>query len=182
VPPYAPQEQQDNYNPPSDGGGGCIVGSTLVATPNGPVEAQHLRGGDVVYSVRFAELTTDETVYSLPLWSSESLTPVQMLTTVVQQVRVTRASMMQISINGDRFTPEHPILVRRHTTYSFLSAGSVQVGDLVLRRGGDTVADLEWTPVMEKTVIDLPAIAYIFDTEEDDVLFTVGMLTHNLKL
>ena len=181
VPPSAPQEQQDNYNPPS-GGGGCIVGSTLVATPNGPVEAQHLRGGDVVYSVRFAELTTDETVYSLPLWSSESLTPVQMLTTVVQQVRVTRASMIQVSINGDRFTPEHPILVRRHTTYSFLSAGSVQVGDLVLRRGGDTVADLEWTPVMEKTVIDLPAIAYIFDTEEDDVLFTVGMLTHNLKM
>jgi len=90
--------------------------------------------------------------------------------------------MLQISINGDRFTAEHPILVRRDTTYSFTVAYLVQVGDLVLRRGGDTIDDLEWTPVVEKTVIDLPAMAYVFDTEEDDVLFTVNMLTHNLKL
>jgi hypothetical protein len=132
--------------------------------------------------VRFEELSTDETAYSLPNWTSMSITPVEMLETKVRALVVKKVVDAQISINGDLFSPEHPILVESNGKYFFAQAGDVALGDKVLKRTGDNLSDLVWTIVLSNDVIFESATVYLFDTEDQDVLFTKGMLTHNFKL
>jgi hypothetical protein len=163
-------------------GGGCIVGSTLISTPKGFVKAEDLKVGDVVHSVRFEELSTDETAYSLLTWVSMSMTPVEMVETTVRALVVKKSVDAYISINGDLFSAEHNILVESNGKYSFAQAGDVGIGDRVLKRTGNSLNDLVWTMVLSNDVVFDSATVYLFDTEDQDVLFTKGMLTHNRKL
>jgi hypothetical protein len=110
-----------------------------------------------------------------------SITPVEMLETKVRALVVKKVVDAQISINGDLFSPEHPILVESNGKYFFAQAGDISLGDKVLKRTGDSLSDLVWTMVLSNDVLFESATVYVFDTEDQDVLFTKGMLTHNLK-
>jgi hypothetical protein len=158
-----------------------LVGSTLVSTPSGYVKAEDIVVGSVVHSVRFEELSTDETVYTLPEWNTSTLTPVELVETTITSVVVAKTVDVYLDLNGDLVTPEHPVLVKSGDVYRFKQAGDVQIGDLVLRRAGDTVDDLVWEPVVTNEVVEATVDVYLFDAEDQDVLFTKNFLSHNIK-
>ena len=158
-----------------------MVGTTLISTPTGYVMAKDLKVGDVVHAVKFAELSTDETSYTLPSWSTEVLTPTELVDTTITSVVLRKQVSVYLDLNGDLVTPEHPILVNSGGIYSFKQAGDVQLGDLVLRRNGETLTDLVWEPVTKNDVIENTETVYLFDAEDADVIFSKGFLSHNLK-
>jgi hypothetical protein len=86
-----------------------------------------------------------------------------------------------LDLNGDLVTPEHPVLVKSGDVYRFKQAGDIQLGDLVLRRDGNAVEDLVWEPVVKNDVVEATVDVYLFDAEDQDVLFTQNFLSHNLK-
>jgi len=167
---------------PSVGGGGCIVGSTLISTPLGYVKAEDLKVGDPVHSIKFEELSSDETAYSLTTWSSMTMTPVEMLETSIKAIVVKKDVEAYVSLNGDLFSPEHRILVEWENKYFFAEAGGILVGYKVLTRTGNSLDGLKWVMITTNDVVFEEATVYLFDTEDEDVLFTKGMLTHNFKL
>lgn len=167
--------------PTVGGGGGCIVGSTLVSTPLGYVKAEDIKVGDPVHSVRFAELSSDETSYSLTTWASLTMTPVEMLETTIKSIVVEKKVEAYISLNGDLFSAEHKILVEWEGKYFFAEAGNIEIGAKVLTRTSNSLNGLKWVMITSNEVVFEEATVYLFDTEEEDVLFTKGMLTHNLK-
>ena len=110
------------------------------------------------------------------------INPVEMLETTIRALVVKKTVDAYLSINGDLFSPEHKILIERNGKYFFAEAGNVAVGDRVLKRTGNGLTDLVWTMVLSNDVVFESAMVYLFDTEDQDVLFTKGMLTHNFKL
>lgn len=180
TPPPSPPATPPSFPPPR--GGGCLVSSTLISTPNGFVQAKDIKVGDVVHSVRFAELSTDETVNTIMGWSTNVLTPVELTTSTITAVITEKPVDYYLSINGDLMTPEHPVLVRHNGVHKFMSAGDIHVGYEVLKRDGDSLEELSWVPVTSNDFIESRDTVYLFDAEDDDVIFTANMLTHNLKL
>lgn len=166
----------------SGGGGGCIVGSTQVLTPTGYIKAEDLKVGDTVSSIRFEELSDNESRYVVGNWSSNTLTPIEIMSTTIRSIKAEVDSEAYISLNGDLFTPEHPILIELKGFYQFAMAGNIPLGAKVLKLSGDTLGGLTWETITSNEVILEPVKAYLFDTEDQDVLFTKGMLTHNLKV
>ena len=181
TPPAATPPAATPPTPPTSGGGGCIVGSTSILTPNGFIQAKDIKVGDVVSSVRFEELSTDETAYSLDLWSSISMTPIETLETKIKSIKIEKPVDSYISINEDLFSGEHKILINKNGIYKFIEVKDIVIGDLVFKQNGTTLDTLEWVPVQSIQNINENATVYLFDTEDDDVLFTKGMLTHNIK-
>jgi hypothetical protein len=182
-PPFFPPHFPPFFPPyfGGGGGGGCIAASTLISTPSGLVPAEEILVGDIVHSVRFNELSTDETAYTLDAWTSETMTPVEMLNTVVTSARAIKTVSSLININGDKYSEEHHILVDDGSVKRFAVAGDVQIGWKVLKRTGESIENLSWVDVTQKEEIQENATVYLFDTEEQDVLFTENMLTHNIK-
>lgn len=168
--------------PPPPRGGGCLVSSTLISTPIGFVKAKDIKVGDLVHSVKFAELSTDETVDTIMSWSTNILTPTELTTSVIKKISIEKPVDYYLSLNGDLMTPEHPVLVRHNGIHSFMQAGDVHVGYEVLKRNGDNLFALEWVPVVSNDFIEAKDTVYLFDAEDDDVIFTANMLTHNIKL
>ena len=79
-------------------------------------------------------------------------------------------------------TPEHPVLVRHNGVHKFMQAGDIHVGYEVLKRNGDSLNSLAWVTVTSNNFIEAQDTVYLFDAEDDDVIFTANMLTHNFKL
>jgi hypothetical protein len=159
-----------------------LVSSTLISTPNGFVQAKNIKVGDVVHSVRFAELSTDETVDTIMSWSTGTLTPLELTTSTITAIVTEKPVDYYLSLNGDLMTPEHPVLVRHEGTHKFMQAGDIHIGYEVLKRTGESLTDLEWVTVTSNDFIEATDMVYLFDAEDDDVLFTANMLTHNFKL
>ena len=101
---------------------------------------------------------------------------------VVRAVVVRKQVDVYLDLNGDLVTPEHRVLVKSNGAYSFKEAGDVHLGDLVLRKTGMSISDLVWEPVVKNEVIEKTAMVYLFDTEQDDVMFSANLLSHNMKL
>jgi hypothetical protein len=101
---------------------------------------------------------------------------------MVKNIVVRKQVTEYLDLNGDFVTPEHRVLVHANGLYSFKEAGDIHIGDLILRRDGDQLSSLIWEPVTRNNVIQETAMVYLFDTEEDDVIFSKGMLSHNVKL
>jgi hypothetical protein len=161
--------------------GGCLVSSTLISTPTGFVQAKDIKVGDLVHAAKFAELSTDETVDTILDWSTSVLTPTELTTSTVTAIVVKKEVDYYLNLNGDLVTPEHPVLVRHNGVHKFLPAGDIQLGYEVLKRNGDSLGALSWVPVTSNDVIEASDTVYLFDAEDDDVLFTANMLTHNFK-
>jgi hypothetical protein len=100
---------------------------------------------------------------------------------MVKSIVVRKQVTEYLDLNGDFVTPEHRVLVHSNGVYSFKEAGDVHIGDLILRRDGDQLSNLIWEPVTRNNVIQETAMVYLFDTEEDDVIFSKAMLSHNIK-
>lgn len=162
--------------------GGCFVGTTLISTPSGYVQAKNIGVGSIVHSIKFNELSTDETSYTLPNWNSETFTPIELKETTITGIAIKKTVNKYLYLNGDFITEEHPIFVKSGNIYSFKPAGSVSIGDFVLRRGGDLIQDLQWDEVTKKGEINMEAEVYLFDAEDEDVIFSKNMLSHNIKL
>ena len=160
---------------------GCLVSSTLISTPTGFVKAEDIKVGDLVHAAKFAELSTDETVDTILNWSTNVLTPVELTTSTITAIVVKKPVDYYLSLNGDFMTPEHPVLVRHNGVHKFLPAGDIQLGYEVLKRNGDSLGALSWVTVTSNDVIEASDTVYLFDAEDDDVLFTANMLTHNFK-
>ena len=151
-------------------------------TPTGYVKAEDLKVGDTVSSIRFEELSDDESSYVIENWSSDTLTPIEVTTTTIRAIKREVDSEAYISLNGDLFTPEHKILIELKGFYQFAMAGDVPLGAKVLKLSGDTLEGLIWDTITSNEVVLKTVKAYLFDTEDQDVLFTKGMLTHNYKM
>lgn len=158
------------------------MSTTLISTPNGFVQAKDIKVGDVVHSIKFAELSTDETADTVLNWSKTVLTPTELTTSVIRKIVLKKPVDFYLNLNGDLMTPEHPVLVRNNGIHSFMQAGDIHIGYEVLKRNGDNISDLEWVPVTSNEFVEASDVVYLFDAEDDDVLFTKNMLTHNIKL
>ena len=110
-----------------------------------------------------------------------SMTPIEMVETTIRALVVKKTVDAYISINGDLFSAEHNILTEHNGKYFFAQAGDIGIGYKVLKRTGNSLTDLVWTMVTSNDVVFESATVYLFDAEDQDVLFTKGMLTHNMK-
>lgn len=168
--------------PPPPSGGGCFAGKTLISTPNGLVKAEDIKVGDIVHSIKFEELSTDETRDTIANWWSTSLTPKEVNTAKVMALQLIDEADYFICLNGDYVTPDHIVLTNNNGLYKFKAAGDIHLGELVLKRGGDSVSDLQWVPITSNDFVQERTTIYLFDTEDDDVIFSENMLSHNRKL
>lgn len=168
--------------PPPPSSGGCFAGKTLISTPNGLVKAEDIKVGDIVHSIRFEELSTDETRDTIANWWSTSLTPKEVNTAKVIALQLIDEADYFVCLNGDYVTPDHIVLTNNNGLYKFKAAGDIHLGELVLKRGGDSVSDLQWVPITSNDFVQERTTIYLFDTEDDDVIFSENMLSHNRKL
>jgi intein/homing endonuclease len=88
----------------------------------------------------------------------------------------------QMRINGDFFSLQQTILIKRDGLYTFMVSKEVALGDKVLRLSGPNLDQLSWEYVTDLEVVDEQSTIYRFDTEDGDVFFTENMLVHNYKL
>lgn len=163
--------------------GGCLVGSTVVATPDGGKAAQDLQVGDVVYSAMIDELSAYETPYTIGTWSSDTLSNTRVTTTRIKSVRLTRVSNVYVELNDtDRYSVEQLVLVKRGEVYRFITAEALQVGDLVLSIDGENVGKTKLTAVEKVLITSEFTVVYLFATEQREVMFTNLALVCNMKL
>ena len=169
----------------SPGGGGCIDQDTLVAVvgPNDSLEykmAKAINAGDEVWSATFDEYI-DEDSTNPAVFESPTLTNVQSEKTSIMSIFPT-LKQTTMSINGDtgkRFSLEENIMCKRNGTYSFITSGLLEVGDILIELQPDkTFIEV---PIVSIDLIDEERTVYRFNAEPIDLLVAANFLVHNIK-
>lgn len=175
-------EQSGSYYAAADYGG-CLVGTTLVPTPDGRKAVQDLQVGDTVYAMVAAELSPYETPYTVGTWSSMTLTPMAITRTKIASVRLMRVSNACVQVNNaDKFSVEQLVLVRREDRYRFVTAEFLQEGDVLLALSHTDPVVLSPVVVTSVETRSEFNVVYLFATERGEVMFTENALVCNMKL
>jgi len=166
-------------------GGGCIDQDTLVAVvgPNDTIEykmAKAINAGDEVWAATFDEYI-DEDSTNPSVFESPTLTNIQSEKTSIMGIFPT-LKQTTMYINGDtgkRFSLEENIMCKRNGTYSFITSGLLEVGDILIELQPDkTFIEV---PIVSINLIDEERTVYRFNAEPIDLLVAANFLVHNIK-
>jgi len=137
------------------------------------VEAQDIEVGDELMSINIPGLeNTDKE--SVKTWSGNgniSITP-NATTTVVSTT--THPSTIRVSINGDRFTESHLVLVKRNNVEQFVLASNILETDLVWHYETST-----FIPVESYLTTNVEFDAITINCEPIDIYFTEHHITYD---
>jgi hypothetical protein len=164
---------------------GCVDQDTLISVvgPNDTVAykaAKDIVPGDEVWAARWTELL-DESLANPNDMESAVLTGMEMVKTSIMasQPQVKPTTMWFNDDPSLRFSLEERMLVKRDGTYQFVSSGTIEVGDYVVKNLEDgTFQDLEITKV---DIVDGDRVVYQFDAEPTDTIIAGNFVCHNAK-
>jgi len=148
---------------------------TKVLTVSGYKAAKDLVVGEEILSLNVEEITTSGQMLDLENWSSNSFTSNGLVTTTINKIR-SSVSKSQVQINGDWFSENHYILVKKNNINEFIMATDIDESYQVFN-----YQQLSWVDVVsiDKTFVDMTVFS--IDCEPYDMFFTEGMLVYNVK-
>lgn len=156
-----------------------VGAETLISSknPQGLVLAHNLSVGDVLYSANIDGLDLQSNsgiLQYLQNWSSSNA----QITTDVETTIVAMAARISengaVIVNGNKYSFEHYILVKRDDVVSFKPAGEILETDFVYSPSTNG-----WEPVTNYKITDQKELIISIDVEPYDVFFTDNALTHD---
>ncbi len=167
--------------------GGCIFGETLISTVDENnntllIPAQDIQVGTRVWGATFDE-SVDESIINPYAWSSETITNMQRVATLIANITVKTVSAT-MTINNDitkKFSLEQGIFTKRDGIYTYRTTADLIVGDTILTFNENLGIFVE-TPVESIEIDNNPAVVYKFDAEPTDTLIAGNILVHNRKV
>jgi hypothetical protein len=175
--PYFPPGPVVPLPPPNPRPPLSIGFDTKILTSSGYVPVQNILVGDELISIDIAEITTDGATFDIQNWSSENFTNKGFATTYVTDIVARQIDGPSVTINGDIFSSNHDILVRKNGIHRFEPAldidNSYEIFDYDIQ---------DWVPVTEVEINENSTITvYSIDCEPYDVFFTNNALVYNRK-
>jgi hypothetical protein len=138
-------------------------------------EAQDIIVGDELLSVNSGEISqTDATTSSLLTWSTIDDVIFENVTTTVNSV-TRHTTEKTYRINGDAFSPNHVIMVKRNEETLFVWSRDVVSTDLIRDYLGN------WVSITELEMLEFPVEVISINCEPYDIYFTEHALTHDGK-
>jgi hypothetical protein len=162
---------------PSRGPGYYSLGpKTKIRMADGSLkEAQDIVVGDELLSVNSGEISqTDATTVSLLTWSTNDDVIFENVTTTVNSV-TRHTTEKTYRINGDAFSPNHVIMVKRNEETLFVWSRDVVSTDLIRDYLGN------WVSITELEMLEFPVEVISINCEPYDIYFTEHALTHDGK-
>jgi len=161
---------------PPDVSNDSLGADTYVLTTNGYVQAKYLEVGDRLVSLDISEVPIDGTKFNLGDWSSEEFTNNGLVETEIVSIVTNTKDRMLYQLNGDWFTANHSILVRKDGIHMFKRIDeldtSYQVFDYEL---------MDWTDIDTlESVESTNSAVYRIDCEPYDIFFTQNALVYNV--
>ena len=164
----------------------CIDQDTLIAVIglDGTVSwkmAKHLLVGDAIWAANWNELI-DEASSDPYTWTAPALTDIALKPTYVTNIIESKKDItVYFNKNeNERFSLEQTILVKRGNTWMFITTGTVEVGDSLMKFNNDTHAFYEDVVVYIDT-IDEERSVYQVDALPVDIIIAGGLVVHNKK-
>jgi hypothetical protein len=161
---------------PPDVSNDSLGADTYVLTTNGYVQAKYLEVGYRLVSLDISEVPIDGTKFNLGDWSSEEFTNNGLVETEIVSIVTNTKDRMLYQLNGDWFTANHSILVRKDGIHMFKRIDeldtSYQVFDYEL---------MDWTDIDTlESVESTNSAVYRIDCEPYDIFFTQNALVYNV--
>jgi len=155
-----------------------VGAETIISSkqPQGLVLAHNLSVGDVLYSANIEGIDVSNTaiLQYLQNWSSSSA----QITTDVETTIVAMAARISdegaVIINGNKYSKQHFVLVKRNEMIQFLPSAEVLETDLIF-----SPTDQEWKAITDYKITDQKELLISIDVEPYDVYFTDNALVHD---
>lgn len=175
--PYFPPGPIVPMPPPNPRPPLSIGFDTKILTTSGYIPVQNVLVGDELVSIDIQEIPTDGSTFDIINWSSENFTNKGFAVTYVTDIVARQIDGPSVTINGDIFSSNHDILVRKDGVHRFEPAlnidTSYEIFDYDIQ---------DWTPVTEVEVNENSTITvYSIDCEPYDMFFTNNALVYNRK-
>ena len=126
-------------------------------------------------SLDISEITSDGSTFDVTNWSSPTFSESGVRTTFITAIREYVAKQ-HVQINGDWFSDNHFVLVRKDGVYQFLEALYVDATYEIYN-----YQMMDWVPVTSVEVLVKDMLVYSIDCEPYDIFFTENMLVYNIK-
>jgi len=143
--------------------------------PEGLILAHNLSVGDVLYSANIEgiDVANSEIAEYLQNWSSASaqISPAE-TTIVAMAARISNDGA--IVVNGNKYSSEHFLLVKREGQIQFQPAREVLETDLVF-----SPSENDWKEVTDYKITDQKELLISIDVEPYDLYFTDNALVHD---
>ena len=157
----------------------CIEANTPVRTTEGYIKAKDLRVGQKLISYEFDELPAKGS-YDVELWTANSISNDKIVETNINAIKALEAgtTVMFNSKKDRRFSLEHMLLVKRDDKYTFMQAGVVRVGDILVYDIDDRMTDV----VVESIgYLDEDTTVYDITVDPYDTFIAGDIIAHNKK-
>ena len=150
--------------------GPCHVEGTLITMSNGKFKkVENLQIGDSLSSYKIGGLRESGEWRNFKV---NKLIKEASTVTVVNIVKGTHISYMDINKGLTKITSEHPVLVKHNNIIQFKQAGKISLGEFIY-------VNEKWTKVFSNEYVKETSNTYSIDVEADDVYIADGVLCHN---
>jgi len=144
--------------------------------PEGLILAHNLSVGDVLYSANIEgiDVSNAAIVEYLQNWSTNSAAISQDVETTIVAMAARISSEGAIVINGNKYSRQHFILIKRNDEIQFQPAADVLQTDLIF-----SPMESGWVEVVDYKITDQKELLISIDVEPYDVFFTDNALVHD---
>jgi len=144
--------------------------------PEGLILAHNLSVGDVLYSANIEGIDVSNTaiIEYLQNWSSNSANISQDAETTIVAMAARVSSDGAVVINGNKYSKQHFVLIKRNEEIQFCPAADVLETDLIF-----SPMESGWVEVVDYKVTDQRELLISIDVEPYDVYFTDNALVHD---
>ena len=151
----------------------CIVEGEPILMADGSTKlVQDIQVGDELAALTIGGLGLEENAWQT--WSSTEFTSSATSATVTSFKTGTYASYINFNNGQLKVTGEHPILIERAGTYSFVQANGVQVDDKFYRNN-------EWVAITSTQIVQESGNTYSIGCEDADNYYANGVIVHNIE-
>jgi hypothetical protein len=144
--------------------------------PEGLILAHNLSVGDVLYSANIEGVDVSNTAILeyLQNWSTNSAVISQDVETTIVAMAARISSDGAVVINGNKYSKEHFVLVKRNNEIQFQTSANVLETDLIF-----SPTESDWIEITDYKITDQKELLISIDVEPYDVFFTDNALVHD---
>jgi hypothetical protein len=144
--------------------------------PEGLILAHNLSVGDVLYSANIEGIDVSNTAILeyLQNWSSNSAEISQDAETTIVAMAARISDEGAIVINGNKYSRQHFVLIKRNGEMQFQPAADVLQTDLIF-----SPAESDWVEIVDYKITDQKELLISIDVEPYDIYFTDNALVHD---
>ena len=160
-----------------------ISGDTLVNTTDGLILIEKLSVGDKLLAINIDKLKNNIEKNSNVLnWNDKDLNIAEFTKIEFVGYSSVKFSSKLISINGDKFSEEHPILVYNGNVNWFAKASEIQKGWFILNKSNIESNLVTWEEVTDVSIDKQGGFVYSLSYDLRHAVFTEKLAIHNLSL